>query len=73
MTGSRRVRVTIDGLVVDGPVDERALRAAIARELGGALAGEPADVRPGRSERAAARAVADRLHGTGVVPGRRPA
>ena len=72
MTGSRRIHVNIDRLVVDSPVDERALRAAIARELGGTLADEPSKARQGRSERAAARAIADKLRGTGAAPGRRP-
>ena len=71
MTASRRVHVNIDRLVVDGPVDERALRVAIARELGGTLPREQAEVRAGATEHAAARAVVERLHGTDAGPGRR--
>lgn len=62
MTTPRKVHVTIDRLVVDGPVDERALRAAIAAELGGRPADETAGrARPGSTEARAARAVGDRV------------
>jgi len=62
MTAPRKVHVTIDQLVVDGPVDERALRAAIAAELGGTLAGESGrHVRSRSGEARAARAVAQRV------------
>jgi hypothetical protein len=63
MTGPRQVRVTIERLVVDGQIDEQALRAAIAAELGRTLTGAPPELTPrvGVVESAAAGAVADHV------------
>ena len=62
MTSPRKVNVTIDHLIVDGPLDERALRAAIAAELGGNLAGGPPNGSSrGRHETAAAREVTNQV------------
>lgn len=38
---TRRIRVTIDTLVVDGPVDTRSLHAAVERSIAHELAGQP--------------------------------
>lgn len=65
MTTPRKLHVTIDRLVVDGPVDERGLREAIAAELGGDLAGSaPQRVAPDRKEPAAAREIARQVQGS---------
>jgi hypothetical protein len=55
VTAPRLLHVHIDRIVSDRPIDERALREAIAAELGG----QPSRGRlPGHAERAAAAAVA---------------
>jgi hypothetical protein len=66
MIAPRRINVSIDRLVIDGPVDERALRAAIAAELGGTLAADHggARARAGSAEVRAAQAVASRVRGS---------
>jgi hypothetical protein len=65
MKQRQRVLLTIDHLVVDEALDERALRAAIAAELGGTLAGERVTRRRqlGAVESAAARAIAQHVRG----------
>ncbi len=64
MSQRQQIHVHINRLVSDQPVEEGALRAALAAELGGQLAGEPPRLaHPDAGESAAARAVARRVGG----------
>ncbi len=63
MTSPRKVNVTIDRLVVDGPVDERALREALGEELRRRLADERVrTTAPAGPHDTAARELAKQVH-----------